>query len=174
MAWLKTKKNSRRWAAVLFLAGIGFFALLFDTNTHNYNMTCVQMNFMLGMRQMSLVDWQCKLNESRSRSKFEFDIPRVHVHVISLARSFERRRECVEALQIQNISSSMQDKIFLTFKSFCYVGLIWILFCPSIDQFYCDHQESVPFAFQSIHESGRHKQCHGYNPSDSGWAETEK
>lgn len=104
MAWLKTKKNTRRWAAVIFFPSIGFFSLLFDTIKHNYHMTCVEMNYLLAMRQMSLVDWQCKLNESRSSSNFEFDLPRVHVHVISLARSFERRRACVEALQIQNIS----------------------------------------------------------------------
>jgi len=102
------KKTNRRHCtaatAVLFISAIGFLAFLFDANTHKYLQTCVEMNYILAMRQMSFVDWQCKLDESRSRSKFEFHLPSFHVHVVSLARSFERRRTCVEALQIQNVS----------------------------------------------------------------------
>ena len=78
--------------------------LLFDENARVYCLTCMEVKLLLGLRRILFVDWQRKLNESRSRSKFQIDIPRIHVHVVSLARSVERRRACVEALETQNVS----------------------------------------------------------------------
>lgn len=102
---LKTnRRHCTAEMAVIFISAIGFLSFLLDSNTHKYSTTCVEMNYILAMRQMSLVDWQCKLDESRSRPTFEFNLPHFHVHVVSLARSSERRRTCVEALQIQNVS----------------------------------------------------------------------
>ena len=62
-------------------------------------------------RSLSFVAWERKLKESRSRKQFEFNESGLHVHVISLARSLNRRRTCIGALRAQNVSYEVFEAV---------------------------------------------------------------
>ena len=100
---LSRQRRRITWIAALVLSAFVLFAVM-DGNASTYLRTCIKTTYRLAIGRFSFVDWHQKLNVSRSRAKFSSDVPHIHVHIISLARSFERRRACVEELKIQNIS----------------------------------------------------------------------
>jgi len=111
------KKRYRRFALALAvsmsMAFIAFILLGFGGVSSTF--TDARRRFEKYTRRGVLFNWKKRLEWSLSQPKFELEEENrhdaIHVHVISLPRSSERRTACLSALKEQNISYALTHAV---------------------------------------------------------------
>lgn len=106
------KKQYRRFALALAVSiSMTFVAFTMGFKRMPSTLTDARRRFKKYTRRGALVNWERRLEWSLSQPKFglkeENHHDAIHVHVISLPRSSERRSACLSALKEQNVSHTL-------------------------------------------------------------------